>query len=209
MPGDEQFPNTVVDAHEDIAVTAILFGRDFTESAYLKRKREANADFTKTWGIATTGLPESLLGRVGIIFGTLFVEPKWSSLTGANYETPVEAYKQALKQIDVYHRLAETNSRIGLIRNQAELSNVLATWAEGTDFEQHKVGIMISMEGADPVLEPKQFEEWYERGVRAIGLAWSETRYTGGTHRPGPLTNLGRELLEVLEPLNVILDLSH
>ncbi len=47
------------------------------------------------------------------------------------------------------------------------------------------------MENADPIIEPQQFEEWYERGVRIVGPAWQGTRYCGGTGDPGPLTNLG------------------
>ena len=207
MPGD---PQIILDAHEDIAANTLLFGRDFTESAYAKRKREAVNPPPNLWGTAITGLPDALLGRVGIIFGTLFVAPAWAAMGGERgYETSAEAYKMALDQIDVYNRLAETNERIVLVRTQGELESVLATWAEGVEFEAHKLGLVISIEGADSIPEPQAFEEWYERGVRAVGLAWSETRYSGGTRRPGPLTGPGRELLEVMESLNAILDVSH
>ncbi|MEP7288021.1 MAG: membrane dipeptidase [Chloroflexota bacterium] len=207
MPTDPPTPQIVVDAHEDIAFNAVVYGRDFTKSAYTKRKLEGSVP--QAHGIATTGLPESRLGRVGIIFGTLFVAPAWAADSFPGYETPQQAYTQALDQIDVYHRMAENDGKITLVRTQAELDSVLVTWAEGVGIEDHKVGIVISMEGADPIIEPKAFEEWYERGVRAVGLAWSETRYSGGTKRPGPLTAMGRDLLEVMESFNTILDLSH
>jgi membrane dipeptidase len=75
------------------------------------------------------------------------------------------------------------------------------------------VGIVLLMEGGDPIREPKAFEEWYERGLRICGPAWTETRYTGGTSRfgrgSGPLTGLGRELLEVMQSFNAVLDVSH
>jgi membrane dipeptidase len=61
----------------------------------------------------------------------------------------------------------------------------------------------------DPFLEPTQVEEWYARGLRIIGPAWSATRYSGGTRAPGPLTDLGRELLEVMASFRMVLDLSH
>src|SRR5690606_20183539 len=70
-------------------------------------------------------------------------------------------------------------------------------------------GLVVLMENADPVLEPEQFEEWYERGVRIVGPAWQATRYAGGTGQPGPLTKLGFELLDIMAGLNVMLDLSH
>ena len=206
-------PQIIVDTHEDIAFNALSFGRDFARSAHLTRRLEADTPIPQVAGTAMTGLPEAILGRVGIIFGTLFAAPAWSKTGEAYqtvfYETPAEAYQHALNEIDVYQRLADDNERIKLVRTQAELSAVLATWADGVDIETHRVGIVISMEGADPILEPKAFEEWYARGVRAVGPAWSETRYSGGTGRPGPLTDLGRELLDVMESFKAILDLSH
>jgi membrane dipeptidase len=45
--------------------------------------------------------------------------------------------------------------------------------------------------------------------VRIVGPAWRASRYCGGTGQPGPLTDLGHELLEVMADFNVILDLSH
>src|SRR5438045_31852 len=156
MPGD---PQIIVDAHEDIAANTLLFGRDFTQSAYAKRKREAMNPPKDGWGTVITGLPDALLGRVGIIFGTLFVAPAWAAMGGDHgYETPAQAYKMALDQIDVYYRLAETNERILLVRTQNELDAVLATWAEGVDFEGHKLGLGISIEGADSIPAPQAFE---------------------------------------------------
>jgi membrane dipeptidase len=96
-----------------------------------------------------------------------------------------------------------------LIQSEADLDSVLATWSDGVEISDHQQGLVILMEGADPILEPKQFEEWYVRGVRLVGLAWGKTRYSGGTGHPGPLTKEGRELLEVLANFNTILDLSH
>jgi membrane dipeptidase len=65
------------------------------------------------------------------------------------------------------------------------------------------------MEGADGIREPAEAEQWLERGVRLVGLAWSGTRYAGGTGEPGPLTPEGRELLNVMASLGLMLDLSH
>lgn len=203
-------PSIIVDAHLDIAWNKAVFGRDFTLSAHGKRQLEANTDVPARNGNATVGLPELLLGRVGIVFGTLFVSPAYEAFAGeAGYETPAEAHKLAMAQVDYYHRLADENQRIRLVCTQSDLDSVLASWADGVDFEQHQVGIVILMEGADPIREPRAFEEWYERGVRIVGPAWTQTRYSGGTKRPGPLTDLGRELLDVLASFNAILDLSH
>lgn len=202
----------VVDAHEDIAYNALAFGRDYRRSALAIRQDEAGSDNPKHNGTATVGLPDALLGRVALTFATLFVAPRsrntapWDILS---YSEPGEAYALALRQLDYYERIADEHDRINLVRTQADLNAVLATWDEGTEITDHQMGLVVLMENADPILEPKQFEEWYERGVRIVGPAWQATRYCGGTGAPGPLTDLGRELLEVMASFNAILDLSH
>ncbi len=201
----------VVDAHQDIAYTALCYGRDYRQSAIETRRREAGT--SARFGAATIGLPDALLGRVALVFATLFVAPDdgntaapWAKLY---YKTPMEAYRLALQQADYYQRLSDETDKVRLIRTAGDLDAVLATWAEGKELTDHQQGLVLLMENADPILEPKQFEEWYERGVRIVGPAWRGTRYAGGTGMPGPLTALGYELLDVMAGFNALLDLSH
>ena len=202
----------VVDAHEDIAYNALCYGRDYRTNAWEKRRIEANMEAVTKSGEATIGLPDAILGRVAVIFATLFVAPAkpqptpWDRL---QYKTPQEAEQLALQQIDYYRRIADECDKVQIIESQAHLDSVLATWEPDKELADHIQGLVILMENADPIVEPKQFEEWFERGVRIVGPAWAGTRYTGGTGQPGPLTDLGRELLEHMESLNAILDLSH
>ncbi len=198
----------VVDAHEDIAYNAVVHGRDFRRSAHDKRREEAG----KTTELATSGLPDALKGRVALMFSTLFCAPaegdsdRWGATT---YRTPEQAYQIALKQWDYIQQLADDTDQVQLVRTIHELDQVLATWEPGTIDGDHRLGLVTLIENADCIIEPKQFEEWYERGVRLVGPAWHGTRYCGGTGAPGPLTNLGRELLDVMAHFNAILDLSH
>ncbi len=203
----------VVDAHQDIAYNALCYGRDYRRSALETRRMETDPALIARRGSATIGLPDALLGRVGVIFSTLFVAPHdgdesqpWSKFT---YKTPREAYKLASAQLDYYNRLADETDKIQMIKTQADLDTVLESWADGKDVGEHKQGFVLLMENADPIIEPQQFEEWYERGVRMVGPAWAGTRYAGGTGHPGPLTPLGYELLDVMMSFNAVLDLSH
>ncbi|MCU0499918.1 MAG: membrane dipeptidase [Anaerolineae bacterium] len=202
----------VVDAHQDIAYNRACFGRDYRMSALKKRLIEAQAGHT--YPAATLGLPEALAGRIAIVFATLFVAPKnaqnWTpEWREEEYETPHEAYELALRQWDYYQQLTDESDQLRLIRNQADLTTTLDTWGADKTVKDRRQGLVILMEGADPILEPRQFEEWYERGVRIVGLAWNQTRYSGGTGAPGKLSALGEELLEVMGSFNALLDLSH
>jgi membrane dipeptidase len=200
----------VVDAHQDIAWVAFRTGRDYRISALKHRQNEAGQNTPD----ATIGLPDSLLGRVAFVFATLFASPakhSWAMQQpdSLSYRDAKEAAAIANKQLDYYHRLHDEDERFHLVRTAADIDIVLNTWQDGTEINQRKQGLVVLMEGADPIIEPKQFEEWYERGVRIVGTAWSATRYSGGTGAPGGLTHLGNDLLEVLGSYNAILDVSH
>lgn len=201
----------IVDAHQDIAYNALGYGRDYRKSAWDHREREKGA-----YARATIGLPDALLGRVGLIFATLFTEPyrKNSTLSKPpfyvpEYKTPQQAHDFAMQQLDYYRKLADEDPRVRLVLTQGDLAEVEASWADGTTGEDHLHGLVILMENGDPIIEPKQFEEWYERGVRLVGPAWMASRYCGGTGAPGGLTALGYELMEQLAGYNAILDVSH
>ncbi len=80
---------------------------------------------------------------------------------------------------------------------------------ESTPAPTAPVGLCVLMEGAEGVRDPSELEEWWQRGVRLIGLAWAGNRFCGGTDAPGPLTSEGYALLEAMASLGFGLDLSH
>lgn len=202
----------LIDAHEDIAWNVLTFGRDYTQSALWNRTREAESSIEQFIGNTLLGKSEWLLGHTGIIFSTLFCAPERHSLGSwdtQNYRTSREAHRRAMAQLDVYKKLIDSDNQFVLISSKADLSGVLASWRAELPIADRRIGFVPLMEGADPIVEPQQVEEWYGRGLRIIGLSWESTVYAGGTHEPGPVTAAGFELLEVMSDLNMILDLSH
>lgn len=192
----------IVDGHLDIAWNKVALQRDFLESVTRKRAREGTHP-AHGEGSALVGLPEMLAGNVRVAFATLYVSPTRPNRQGwgRTYSTPHEAYDQAMEQLAYYTELPERDERVALIATREDLERVLAT--------SEQVGLVILMEGADPIIAPEQTAEWFERGVRIVGLAWQQTRYAGGTGAPGPLTALGRALMPHLERAGMILDVSH
>lgn len=198
----------VVDAHQDIAYNTLAWGRDYRRHPYTHRQQEMSAPY------ATLGLPDAILGRVAVVFASLFTAPATNRPTrvpyqSPTYRTPQEAYQAAMRQCDVYQELADESGQIRLLRTQSDLTAVLDSWSSDIPFNQRIQGLALSFEGADPILEPRQFEAWYERGVRIVGLAWTATRYSGGTGAPAGLSHLGYELLAVMAGYNAIVDLAH
>ena len=54
-------------------------------------------------------------------------------------------------------------------------------------------GLVLLMEGADPIVQVSDLAEWWRRGLRIIGLTFGDTRYGTGARgsvesKPGGLT---------------------
>lgn len=195
----------VVDAHLDLAFNA-LAGRDLTWP--LARLRNLEGEKGDGAGnIATVTLPELRAGRVGLVFATLFAQPvtdtptPWSGV--APYTTPEDAAEQGRSQLGIYSGWARSGL-VRLVRSKNDLAaHVRAYESDGI------TGLVILMEGCDPILTPEDAVWWWEQGVSIFGLAWQRTRYCGGTGAPGGLTPAGWSLLDVLGSLGAVVDVSH
>ena len=202
----------IVDAHEDLAWNMLTFGRDYRRPAAETRQREAGGLAPEHNGDTLLGWPDYQRGRVAVVFGTLFAAPirrklgDWDRLT---YETADEAHAIYRDLLDAYHRLVdESPEMFRLLQSRGDLQAVLQHW-QRSDTDEHPVGLVVLMEGAEGVRQPGELEEWWAGGVRIIGPAWAGTRFCGGTREPGPLTVEGRQLLDGMASLGFTLDLSH
>jgi membrane dipeptidase len=202
----------VVDAHEDIAWNILSFGRDYSQSVYDTRRLEEGSPTVERNGETLLGWPEWVAGRVGIVFATLFAAPtrrrvgRWETIC---YDDAAGAHRLYRAQIEAYRRLFDQYADKFLhVTDRSKLEAVLAGWEKDPP-EDPRLGFVLLLEGADGVRQPAELEDWYEAGLRIVGPAWTGTRYSGGTSEPGPLTPAGRELLEVMADLGLILDLSH
>jgi membrane dipeptidase len=201
-----------VDAHQDLAWNMLTFGRDYTRSAEETRLTEAHSQIPAHNGDTLLGWPDFQRGQVAVIFATLFATParyqlgEWDMLA---YQDAEEAHSIYNQELDAYHRLVDENpDKFRLVQTLQDLEQVLAGWGN-KDAEGHPVGLVILMEGAEGVRHPEELLEWWSRGVRLIGPAWSGTRFCGGTREPGPLTPEGYALLESMADIGCTLDLTH
>jgi membrane dipeptidase len=195
----------LVDAHLDISYNMWL-GRDVLVPVQETRDREGPGGQGGSGEICTVSLPDALAGGVGLVFGSLFTDTTSNPrhLAGFSYSTPEEANSQAGLQLELYQRLSR-DPRVLLVSSRADLEALQQARQSAA-----MLGIMVEMEGAEPVLSPDDLNRWYESGIRQIGLAWAfGNRYCGGNMAPGPLTPAGQELLRQMERLGMILDVSH
>jgi membrane dipeptidase len=202
----------IVDAHEDLAWNMLTFGRDYIRAAEDTRQLEHGADAPRYNGDTLLGWPDYQRGRVAVVFSTLFVAPAhanlgpWDTQYYTNFDQAHALYRA---QLDAYHRLANDHpDHFRLILARSDLQEVLSHH-QRQDVTEHPVGLAVLMEGAEGVRTPSELDEWWQLGVRLIGLAWRGTRFCGGTLEPGPLTKEGYALLDGMADLGFTLDLSH
>ena len=201
----------VADAHLDLAWNALQWNRDLTRSVYTLRVREAGLA-GKGRGQNTVALPELRAGRVALCVGTLLARSTGHAVAHVDFDRPEQAYAIAQGQL-AYYRALEAAGEIRIITDEQGLDAHWAAWTaweanNGTD--QLPIGIVISMESADPILSPEQLDEWWTQGLRLIGPAhYGMGRYAGGTSVEDGLTPAGVKLVRRMSELGFILDLTH
>jgi membrane dipeptidase len=154
-----------------------------------------------------------------------YQEGPWESQV---FREPKDARPLMEKQVSYYRRLCDDHpDAFRLIRSRKDLKEVLDMWeaspaylpaprpaypeeeADPRPAVTHPVGIVMLMEGAESLREPKEMEDWFAMGARLAGPVWAGTRLCGGTMEPGGFTGEGFELLDVMASLGMILDISH
>jgi membrane dipeptidase len=199
-----------IDGHLDLATNVIIHHRDLTQDVMAMR-REEERDAQE----ALVTLPELRRGGVGIVFGTLFAlsldavrSPDASPLAqwqvDVCYDSPDEAHALGVDQLNVYEQWEE-DGHVRILRSRRDLDAHTEAWIAG----DRTLGLVMLMEGADPIRTPEELSWWWARGLRIVGPAWKRTRYSGGTDAPGPLTEMGEELILAMKEQGVALDVSH
>ncbi|WP_412028043.1 dipeptidase [Deinococcus yunweiensis] len=190
----------VIDGHLDLAYNAGV-GRDLTLPLDELRSREGPG----ARDIATVTFGSLRAGRVAVCLGTLFAMPR-TDTSPDGYTDADGAHAQALAQLNQYRRWQDAG-HVRLLVPGAEVAAHLRAYAR--DPETTPLGVVLLMEGADPIRTPAELPSWVKQGVRVVGPSWRGTRYAGGTGVPGGLSAVGEELLDAMREHGVTLDASH
>lgn len=152
-----------------------------------------NRDFVNPSIPCMITLPWLKQGNVRLVFNTVFVPAEFK---------PHKTLEIALHQLSIYDRIYdEHNDDIFQVKNTGDLFRLQ---------KDSRIGFLTLMEGADPIQEPKELNDFYERGVRIIGLTWNDqNQYASGNNTDSGLTKEGLELIKRMNDLRIALDLSH
>src|SRR5207248_1668506 len=162
----------VFDAHLDLAWNALDWNRDLRLPVADIRRREIEQRLEgKGRGCNTVSFPELRRGKVDLFIATLLARLLRPQQIPAvqRYEPTPAAYAPAPGQL-AYYRALEAEGWLRWIKDTAALDRHLSAWQANEDGDE-PLGFILSMEGADPILNPEQVEEWWQAGLRIIGPA--------------------------------------
>lgn len=211
----------VFDGHLDLAMSAIDYNRDITLPVADLRRLEPPEGHPEA-GVCTVSLPALAEGGVAFCMATLFarVANRKASLSG--WASPALARAAIEGQLAYYRTLGRQGFLRIMTTAQAlqEHGDQYRDYAQATTSRQTPptpegpsgppLGVILLMEGVDPLLTPDEVEEWVQAGVRAMGLAhYGPNRYAHGTGSDGGLLPGAREVLAHMEANGVVLDTSH
>jgi membrane dipeptidase len=223
------------DAHLDLAMNALHWNRDLTRTVAETRAAEVGME-QKGRACGTVALPDMRAGEAGLCVATLIARVSFPGNPLPGYQSPAIAAAVAKGQL-AYYRILEEQGELRMITDVAGLEASAAEWGVGDPSRStitsrsttgqvdparapardrarmpdgRRIGFILSMEGADPILTPDHLGEWWDVGLRAIGpVHYGVARYAHGTDACGGLTELGRPLLKGMEELGMLLDLTH
>ena len=84
-------------------------------------------------------------------------------------------------------QIVERRGHYRILTSAADLADHMRSWEEaecaGTGFDGLPVGVIIGLEGADPILDTDTLTEFHAAGLRIVSLTHYDTSAYGARHR--------------------------
>ena len=200
-------PYLIFDAHLDLAMNAIEWNRDLTQTVTDLRAREKGLSDKPDRGRGAVSLPAMRKGRVGLCVATQIARFVKKSNPLPGWHSPQQAWAMTQAQL-AWYKTMENLGQMTSITDLDSLEAHLAKWAMPKGDEP--IGYILSLEGADSFINLDYLEKAYESGLRAVGPAhYGPGTYAQGTDAAGGIGEKGRALLKKMEELGIILDATH
>ncbi len=196
----------IIDSHLDIAYSALEWNRDLTLP--ITKIREAEAGMAqKGRGLNVVNFQELRRGGIGLFFVTVHSRLASVGKRFAGVRTQDIAYAKCMGELS-YYRLMEAKGVLRQVRTLQDLNAHVEQWEQ--DAASCPLGFVLTMEGADGIVDEDQVAHWWDHGLRVVSLChYGISAYSHGTQAPGGLTARGAPFLRTLAAAGMILDVSH
>ena len=201
-----KFP-LIIDGHLDLSMNAMEWNRDLRRPIDEIRKLEQGMSDKPGRGDSTVCFPEMRQGNIGFCFGTLIARYAKPSHPLGGWRSPQQAWGMVQAQLAWYQEM-ERVGELKMVSSKDELNTHLEWWQNEADYSA--IGFLLTLEGADSIVTFDHLYQLHEKGLRAIGPAhYGPGTYAYGTDSEGSIGEKGRQLLDIMEELNMVLDATH
>jgi len=154
----------IVDAHLDLSMNALQWNRDITRSVGEIRSAESWRKNEKGRGTNTVAIPE-LRKQISpfVCDRDRTRQPAGQSVLDSRRKRSPRLSRMAARLLP---RAMQTRE-LRQLRTSNEIARHVREWRE--DAKDVPIGFLLSMEGADCVLDPDDLEHWHAEGLRFIG----------------------------------------
>ena len=226
----------IIDGHLDLAYNALFHRRDLTLEVNDIRRREdpvpwrpvtsrdstAPSPHPDAWragdrsvgtaGICTVTYPALRRGGVGIVVSTIMARVQaWGDRVHNASRSQTVAWAKGRSHL-AYYQAMERAGHIEIIHDRQALERHVGFWSARAPASQgiDPVGVILSMESADPIIAPDEVGFWNEVGLRSIALThFGANSYGHGTGTRGGLYPRAYPLLDALADTGIAVDLTH
>jgi membrane dipeptidase len=200
----------IVDAHLDLAMNAMEWNRDLKLPVAAIREREDGLKDKPDRARNTVSLPALREGKIGLVVATQIARYVRAGSPLPGWHSPEQAWAQSQAQLAWYRAMTDEGEMIP-VTDLASLEAQIKNWdGNPSPSDRRPVGFILSLEGADSLVNLSYLEKAYGYGLRAMGPAhYGEGRYAGGTGTEEGFSQPGKSLLKEMDALKMILDITH
>jgi len=199
----------IIDAHLDLSMNAMEWNRDLTLPVGEINTREAGLLDKPDRGKAVVSLPELRKGNIGLVVATQIARYVAPGNPLPGWHSPEQAWAQTQGQL-AWYKAMEAKGEMVQITNLSQLESHVTLWWNNEPNANKPIGYILSLEGADSLVNVDYLHQAHAYGLRAVGPAhYGPGRYAQGTDASGLMGKEGRALLREMEKLNIILDATH
>ena len=199
----------IIDAHLDLAMNAMEWNRDLRKSVLDLRQLEKGMTDKPDRTLGTVSLPALRQGNIGLVVATQIARVETAGTGIKGWQTAEQAWAHTQGQLAWYQAM-EAEGEMFQIKNKQALEAHLLLWNNGLPNDKKPIGYILSLEGADSLVNIDYLHTAYNYGLRAVGPAhYGPGRYAHGTNANSKLNEKGKALIKEMDSLNMILDVTH
>jgi membrane dipeptidase len=193
----------IIDGHLDLSMNAMQWNRDLRRTVPEIRLSEMGMTDKPDRGNNTVSLPAMRAGNVGFCFATLIARYAKPSHPLGGCNSPEQAWATVQGQLAWYQEM-ERQDEMWMVEDLESFEDFMGQW------DNHGIGFLLTLEGADSIVTFDHLYLLYADGLRAIGPAhYGPGTYAYGTNSEGSIGSKGRELLDKMYELDMVLDATH